>query len=146
MRGLRRILPTGKTFRNSFRHYMRRARTLTFENVLCRLKESKFEEEAIESLHNLDALERVYRFLLGEKIRYRMGVDGPYFDLFLLCVLMNQRVLAFELWKQCLFPDRCAILGVCLLHKCPRSTHAHNQCAIVNARLRNSMQQAIHIF
>ena len=127
MRSLKRSLPTGKTFRNSFRHYMRRARTLTFENVLCRLKESKFEKEAIESLHNLDALERVYRFLLGEKIRYHTGDQGPEFDLFFLCILMNCRELAFEFWKQCSFPVRSAICAVRLLHMCPPSAHAHIQ-------------------
>jgi hypothetical protein len=137
---------------------LKNTRTLTFENfVTSQLSKnlsssqaksilSEDEKKILKPLRDLGVLECVYRYLLGEKIRYQMGVLGPYFDLFLLCVLMNQRVLAFELWKQCLFPDRCAILGVCLLHKCPRSTHAHNQCAIVNARLRNSMQQAIHIF
>jgi hypothetical protein len=127
MRSLRRILPTGKTFRNSFRHYMRRARTLTFENVLCRLEESNFQKEAIESLHNLDALERVYRFLLGEKIRYQTGDQGPEFDLFFLCILMNCKELAFELWKQCSFPVGSAICAVRLLHMCPPSAHAHIQ-------------------
>ena len=77
----------------------------------------ELEKQVLQSFRDLGVLECVYRYLLGEKIRYRMGVDGPYFDLFLLCVLMNHRWLAFELWKHCLFPDRCAILGVCLLYK-----------------------------
>ncbi len=106
---------------------MRRARTLTFENVLCRLKKSEFDKEAIESLHNLDALERVYRFLLGGKIRYQTGDQGPEFDLFFLCILMNCKELAFDLWKQCSFPVRSAICAVRLLHMCPPSAHAHNQ-------------------
>ena len=127
MRSLRRILPTGKTFRNSFRHYMRRARTLTFENVLCRLGKFEFDKEAIKSLDNLDALERAYRFLLGEKIRYQTGDQGPEFDLFFLCILMNRKELAFELWKQCSFPVRSAICAVRLLHMCPPSAHAHIQ-------------------
>ncbi len=127
MRSLRRCLKKGKSFRNLFRHYMRRARTLTFENVLCRLEESNFQKEAIESLHNLDALERVYRFLLGEKIRYQTGDRGPEFDLFFLCILMNHKKLAFELWKECLFPVRSAICAVRLLHMCPPSAHAHIQ-------------------
>jgi hypothetical protein len=60
-------------------------------------------------------LELVYRSLLGEKMNYRMGDLGPHLDLFLLCVLMNQRDLAFELWQQCEVPVCVAICAVRLL-------------------------------
>ncbi len=88
---------------------------------------AEFSEKAIELLCKLDALERVYRFLLGDKIRYHTGDQGPELDLLFLCVLMNCKELAFELWKQCSFPVRAAICAVRLLHMCPPSAHAHNQ-------------------
>jgi len=69
-------------------------------------------------------LEGVYRDLLGEKMKYRMGVE-PQFDLFLLCVLMNQRELAFEFWKQCEVPVFVAICAV-RLYICIRRVHEHN--------------------
>jgi hypothetical protein len=81
----------------------------------------------LKSLQQLDDLEGAYRFLLGEGIRYQTGDVDPYFDLFFLCVLMNRRELAFEIWKQCSFPVRAAICAVRLLHMCPPSAHAHNQ-------------------
>ena len=59
-------------------------------------------------------LEGVYRDLLGEKMRYRMGDLGAHLDLFLLCVLMNQRELAFEFWKQCKVPVGDAICAAAL--------------------------------
>jgi hypothetical protein len=111
----------GETRNDSFSKSPFRQVSQSLGSSTAKLKlDSTLEERGkiiLQSFRNLGVLECVYRYLLGEKIRYRMGVDGPYFDLFLLCVLMNQRWLAFELWKQCLFPDHCAILGVCLLHK-----------------------------
>ena len=70
-------------------------------------------------------LEGVYRDLLGEKMKYQMGVLEPQFDLFLLCVLMNQRELAFEFWKQCEVPVFVAICAV-RLYICIRRVHEHN--------------------
>jgi hypothetical protein len=71
-------------------------------------------------------LEGVYRSLLGEKMRYQMGDLGVHLDLFFLCIIMNRRELAFELWKKCEVPVCIAICAVRLLYPCPRSVHAHN--------------------
>ena len=96
---------------------------------------SSFRHEAaiLSSFRKLGVMESIYRFLLGEKIQYQMGEHGPNFDLFFLCVLMNQKELAFELWKHTGFPVRTSLVAVRLLHLCPRSAHAHNQSACASA-------------
>ena len=91
------------------------------------------EAAILSSFRKLGVMESIYRFLLGEKIQYQMGEHGPNFDLFFLCVLMNQKELAFELWKHTGFPVRTSLVAVRLLHLCPRSAHAHNQSACASA-------------
>ena len=91
------------------------------------------EAAILSSFRKLGVMESIYRFLLGEKIQYQMGEHGPHLDLFFLCVLMNQKELAFELWKHTGFPVRTSLVAVRLLHLCPRSAHAHNQSACASA-------------
>ena len=128
-----RSLSKGETFQISCLLNIRNASSLTFEiRRLEELEELKPKSQQnvtifLESLQHLDCLEGVYRFLLGEKIRYQTGDIDSYFDLFSLCVLMNRKELAFEMWKQVSFPVRAAICAVRLLHMCPPSAHAHNQ-------------------
>jgi hypothetical protein len=128
-----RSLSKGETFQISCLLNIRNAGSLTFEiRRLEELEELKPKSQQnvtifLESLQHLDCLEGVYRFLLGEKIRYQTGDLDSYFDLFFLCVLMNRKELAFEMWKQVSFPVRAAICAVRLLHMCPPSAHAHNQ-------------------
>jgi hypothetical protein len=116
---------------------------LFFSQLKKMLKDQQFdlqkhrldEHEAaiLSSFRKLGVMESIYRFLLGEKIQYQMGEHGPNFDLFFLCVLMNQKELAFELWKHTGFPVRTSLVAVRLLHLCPRSAHAHNQSACASA-------------
>ena len=108
---LKHLLDDEATIRSSFRH----------------------EAAILSSFRKLGVMESIYRFLLGEKIQYQMGEHGPNFDLFFLCVLMNQKELAFELWKHTGFPVRTSLVAVRLLHLCPRSAHAHNQSACASA-------------
>jgi hypothetical protein len=84
------------------------------------------EAAILSSFRKLAVMESMYRFLLGDKIRYQMGEHGPHLDLFFLCVIMNQKDLAFEVWKNCPAVPA-AIVGVRLLHLYTRSAHAHNQ-------------------
>jgi hypothetical protein len=65
-------------------------------------------------------LKTVYRSLLGGKMNYQMGDLGPHLDIFFVCVLMNHRELAFELWKQCEVPVCAAICAVRLLLYLPQ--------------------------
>ncbi len=89
-------------------------------NVAQRLwkeKEKKMSETGMTMLFEFDPahLATVYRSLLGGKMNYQMGDLGPHLDIFFVCVLMNQRELAFELWKQCEVPVCAAICAVRLL-------------------------------
>ena len=70
--------------------------------------------ESDSTTHFLTHLEDVYRSLLEGKMKYQMGDFGAHFDLFLLCVLMNERELAFEFWKQCEVPVGVAICAAAL--------------------------------
>jgi hypothetical protein len=97
------------------------------------LQLDEHEAAILSSFRKLGVMESIYRFLLGEKIQYQMGEHGPHLDLFFLCVLMNQKELAFELWKHTGFPVRTSLVAVRLLHLCPRSAHAHNQSACASA-------------
>ena len=91
------------------------------------------EAAILSSFRKLAVMESIFRFLLGEKIQYQMGEHEPHLDLFFFCVLMNQKELAFELWKHTGFPVRTSLVAVRLLHLCPRSAHAHNQSACASA-------------
>jgi len=91
------------------------------------------EAAILSSFRKLAVMESIFRFLLGEKIQYQMGEHEPHLDLFFLCVLMNQKELAFELWKHTGFPVRASLVAVRLLNLCPRSAHAHNQSACASA-------------
>jgi hypothetical protein len=71
---------------------------------------------------NLMALEGVYVQLCGPACRYRMGIQGPWFDLFFWNVLQNKRDLAMEMWKHVLHPERSAISAAYLLRQMGKDT------------------------
>ena len=73
-------------------------------------------EEAKVTRH-LMILLGLYQDILGERFRYKLGVQGPFFDLFLWNVLMNRKEMAELFWRHCIFPVRSAITAACLLRK-----------------------------
>ncbi len=131
--------------KNKQLHQMVESENTSKQRYKCETKKEKLEKEKLElesemammKSFGFDSkhLERVYRSLLGEKMKYRMGDLGPHLDLFLLSVLMNQRELAFELWKQCEVPVCVAICAVRLLlyvrtQACTHIISAHAQTRI----------------
>ena len=108
-------------------------------SMLGNTKLDEHERAILASFQQLRILETMYRSLLGEKVRYRIGMLGAHLDLFFLCVISNQKELAFELWKQCEFPVRAAIVAVSRI--CARSaacwearTPAHTRARAEYAR------------
>ena len=69
----------------------------------------------LKHLKEVILLEGIYNELLGPSFRYRIGIQGACFDLFLLCALGGRRKLAEQLWQQVECPVLTAITGVCLL-------------------------------
>ena len=70
----------------------------------------------ITSLYLLpDCFPEIYRHILGDNCNYKMGMHGPYFDLFLWCVLMDRRDMAIIFWEECNSPLRCALTAACVL-------------------------------
>jgi len=59
----------------------------------------------------------MYAILLGDTFRYKIGIQGAMFDLFLWNVLMNRREMSELFLYKCNFPVRCAITAVNLLRK-----------------------------
>ena len=92
------------------------------------------EKAVLASFEQLRVLETMYRSLLGEKIRYRLGMLGAHLDLFFLCVIVNQKELAFEIWKECDFPVRAAIVAVSRI--CARYTNVSTSTDTCTTRAR----------
>jgi len=70
-----------------------------------------------QAYKKLNTLEYLYMALLGDDFRYRIGIQGPYTDLFFWNVLHNRKDLAKVMWDRVWFPVRTALGATCLLRK-----------------------------
>ena len=71
----------------------------------------------LKVLRHLLLLHSIYDDLLGGYFRYTLGIEGPEFDLFLFCVLMNRKAMAEVFFRACQYPVACALTAACLLRK-----------------------------
>ena len=63
----------------------------------------------------LMVLTALYEEILGPMFVYKIGIQGPYFDLFLWNVLMNRREASELFFHKCPWPIRCGLTACCLL-------------------------------
>ena len=80
-------------------------------------------------------LEGLFLDLLGSKFRYRLGIQGPEFDIFLWNVLLNRKELAMEMWKHVKYPVRSAIVAAYLLRQLANDS---NTDAIAKIKMREN--------
>ncbi len=74
-------------------------------------------EENLSVVKQMALLESIYIDLLGPAFRYRIGIQGPYMDLFFWNVLNNQFDLARVMWKKIDRPVMAGLAAAFLLRQ-----------------------------
>jgi hypothetical protein len=80
-------------------------------------RKEKGEKESLGRVKQMALLESIYIDLLGSEFRYRIGIQGPYMDLFFWTVLNNRFDLARVMWKKIDRPVMAGLAAAFLLRQ-----------------------------